>query len=183
MFNESKNPRVIRSLDEIATATFSLLKEKDYQDITVTEIAKKAGVTRKTFYRNFDSLADVVDYAFYFRMMPLYANSRAENFHDFLLDVFTFAATRKDVLTMFERQKLFPMLSLLALKYLPKSSYLQSVLTSHASDKDFVNYFPTILIGCELGLLEKWTRTGFKESPAELAAINVRALRSMGEEL
>lgn len=37
-----------------------LLKNKEYKDISITEICKKAGVTRTSFYRNFESKEEIL---------------------------------------------------------------------------------------------------------------------------
>ena len=47
---------------EIQKAFMELLSEKDYIDITVTDIVKKANVARTSFYRNFNSIGDLVDF-------------------------------------------------------------------------------------------------------------------------
>lgn len=44
----------------ITEAFLLLLKKKEYRDITITEICKKAGVTRMSFYRNFESKEDIL---------------------------------------------------------------------------------------------------------------------------
>lgn len=44
----------------IAEALFLLMKEKPYQEITITDICAKAGVARTTYYRNFSSKADII---------------------------------------------------------------------------------------------------------------------------
>lgn len=43
----------------LITALLQLLKTKDFTDITVTQVVKRAGVSRMAFYRNFDTLDDV----------------------------------------------------------------------------------------------------------------------------
>ena len=48
----------------IVEALFRLMNEYEYEKIAVTDIAKKAGVGRATFYRYFKSKEDVI--AFYF---------------------------------------------------------------------------------------------------------------------
>jgi AcrR family transcriptional regulator len=48
------------SKDYIIDAFFSLLKEHDYYAIDVTKISKKAGVSRATFYRNFQSKEEII---------------------------------------------------------------------------------------------------------------------------
>ena len=44
----------------LTTALFQLLKTKDLNDIKVTALVKRAGVSRMAFYRNFDTLEDVI---------------------------------------------------------------------------------------------------------------------------
>lgn len=44
----------------ITEALLLLLKEKEYKDISITEICNKAGVTRMSFYRNFESKEDIL---------------------------------------------------------------------------------------------------------------------------
>ena len=51
----------VRSMDRITTALFELLGERPFAKIAVTDICEKAGVARKTFYRNFSSKTAVVE--------------------------------------------------------------------------------------------------------------------------
>ncbi|WP_054654296.1 TetR/AcrR family transcriptional regulator [Secundilactobacillus silagei] len=44
----------------LTTALFQLLATKDLNDIKVTALVKRAGVSRMAFYRNFDTLEDVI---------------------------------------------------------------------------------------------------------------------------
>lgn len=44
----------------ITNALFELMKEKDISDITITELIKRAGVARASFYRNYSSKEDIL---------------------------------------------------------------------------------------------------------------------------
>ncbi len=44
----------------ITEALLILLRDKEYKDISITEMCKKAGVTRMSFYRNFESKEDIL---------------------------------------------------------------------------------------------------------------------------
>lgn len=46
---------------EIKDAVMELMAEKPYMDITVTDIVTRARVARASFYRNFNSINDVID--------------------------------------------------------------------------------------------------------------------------
>ncbi len=48
-----KYPKHHYADDKIYDALTLLMKEKEYKDITITDIAKKAGLARMTFYRNY----------------------------------------------------------------------------------------------------------------------------------
>ena len=54
---KEENLRVKKS---ITAALFSLVQEKQLADIHITEIIRKAGVARVSFYRNYCSKEDIV---------------------------------------------------------------------------------------------------------------------------
>ena len=55
--NEIANNIVKESLTD---ALFYLMSKKDFNNIAITELSKKAGVSRLSFYRNFDSKEDII---------------------------------------------------------------------------------------------------------------------------
>ena len=55
-----KNKQSQLSQEWIIEALIQLLKTKNYHDITITDIANKAGVARLTFYRNFKDKDDIL---------------------------------------------------------------------------------------------------------------------------
>ena len=50
----------IRVLTNITNALFDLMQKKSFSDITITEIIRKSGVARASFYRNYSSKEDVL---------------------------------------------------------------------------------------------------------------------------
>lgn len=60
--NHSTNPTAIQSQTWIIQVLLELLANTDYDKITVSEICRRAGLDRRTFYRNFDSKNDVLEY-------------------------------------------------------------------------------------------------------------------------
>lgn len=49
-----------RAREYITEALLQLMNKKNYENITITDIAERAGVTRITFYRNFNTKDDIV---------------------------------------------------------------------------------------------------------------------------
>jgi AcrR family transcriptional regulator len=54
------NRQVQRTRGWLLEALLVLLDEKPYEKIGISDITKKAGVARQTFYRNYDTKADIV---------------------------------------------------------------------------------------------------------------------------
>ncbi len=57
-----KNKVALSSQHQIAEAFMQLIEEKPYQDITICELCKTAGISRQTFYSLFTSRENVVIY-------------------------------------------------------------------------------------------------------------------------
>ena len=55
--NEIANNIVRESLTD---ALFTLMSKKEFNDITITELSKKAGVSRLSFYRNYTSKEEII---------------------------------------------------------------------------------------------------------------------------
>lgn len=60
MYHKKNDKRSKQSCEWIYEALCELLKEKDFSNITVTDVVNKANIGRTTFYRNFDTLEDVL---------------------------------------------------------------------------------------------------------------------------
>lgn len=48
--------------DRLVQAMTALAKEKDWSKITVTDLINRSGVARASFYRNFDTINDLIQY-------------------------------------------------------------------------------------------------------------------------
>ncbi|MNM92710.1 hypothetical protein D3C76_889070 [compost metagenome] len=62
MYHIKNDKRSIQTSKFIYNALSSLLEEKKYEDIKITEIIERSQVSRATFYRNYDSLDDILRY-------------------------------------------------------------------------------------------------------------------------
>ena len=54
--------RIIKTKNALASACIKLLEQKNYQYITISDLCNEAGVSRATFYNNFEKITDVFDY-------------------------------------------------------------------------------------------------------------------------
>lgn len=62
MYHISEDKRAIQSAKLVGNGLLSCLKQKNFADITVTDVQKASTVGRATFYRLFDNTADVLSY-------------------------------------------------------------------------------------------------------------------------
>lgn len=60
MYNQSQNPQVKYSLEQLSKSLFYYMQNKPFERVTVTEICQHAEITRRTFYRNVESKKDLV---------------------------------------------------------------------------------------------------------------------------
>jgi len=64
MTRNYENPLVRRSKEIIAKAFFERLQENPYKKIRISDICKRAGVSRTTFYTHYDVVEDIPYYYF-----------------------------------------------------------------------------------------------------------------------
>ena len=58
---KSKNESNKLAKECIVTALIELMKIRDFHDITITDLTKKAGVSRMAYYRNYTSKEDILN--------------------------------------------------------------------------------------------------------------------------
>ena len=62
MYHIHSDKRVNQSVESIGKALHQLIAATPYRQISVTALAKEAGVSKATFYRSFDTIDDVLRY-------------------------------------------------------------------------------------------------------------------------
>ena len=94
-----KNAKIVT--ESITIALIQLMEKKDFNDISITELTKRAGVGRVSFYRNFENKEDVlrkylndIQYEF---MISREANRHDINFTEYITDIFTHLYNYKEL--------------------------------------------------------------------------------------
>lgn len=90
--------RIEKTKKALSLALLSLLSEKPFESIKVSELCERAKVSRATFYNNFDSINDVFVYFLGYMFKPVVEQTRLEReqqqydidecFHRFLILIF-----------------------------------------------------------------------------------------------
>lgn len=152
-------------ITDITDAMFELLKTKELSQITVTELIRKAGVCRASFYRNFYLTEDVIRqygtamYEEINRKIPLdrtgiYEHIRAVN---------TYLFAERERLVLIERRRLYHLLE--------ESVVRQCVFQLQRLNVWESRYQVAFYAGAVTQLLRAWIRNNFEESPEEISRI------------
>jgi AcrR family transcriptional regulator len=147
-------------------ALLNLLKEKSASSISITELIKKAGVARATFYRNYNTIEDIV-YEVIDIMQQDYESSKpleVEDFHsyDFMLHLFQFYEKYADfVLTASKANISVNMLNEIT-DYIIR---INGDMKSNSIRKYELYYYS----GACYSIMLRWLEGGMKESPEEMA--------------
>lgn len=95
--NIKNNSRYKASSEKIETAFLALILNNKYEDITISQVCKQAGVNRSTFYCHYDDINDLI-----IRIESKFAKGTANIFnygerqtHEAFVEMFTFIKDNK----------------------------------------------------------------------------------------
>lgn len=159
MSNQSRNTYVI---EHITQALIELLKEKDIEEISISELCDLAGIGRASFYRNFNTKEDIIKTYINKLLKDLLQNTSFEQNNSlsyFLHILFNHFEKHLEFYTILNQRKLIYLIKdvLVDICGLKKD---QSKEEAYASA-----YFVYIIYGW----IEVWFQRGMKESADEIA--------------
>lgn len=167
-YNEELNNLTKESLQ---TALISLLADKPYEKISVTDICKKAGVSRMSYYRNFESKDEILQKLAdeYFNKIKVGLLEREEKgcHYEWYLDFF------REVKEDPERMKLL----LKADSIIHFMGGVDSILVKiKDADTPEGHYRLLAKEGGFYTIVSNWVYDGMKESPEEMAELCLKIL-------
>lgn len=157
---ERKNSRIVN--ESITFALIQLMEKKDFNDISITELTKRAGVGRVSFYRNFEDKTDVlrkylndIQYEF---MISREANRRDSNFTEYITDLFAHLYNYKDLARLLLKADMF---------YLVKEQfdYVYDKLKTTGEEETAIFF----LSGGLYNAFYYWATNDFSGSPKDIA--------------
>lgn len=171
--SEELNRVVIESLQG---ALLQLVARKSYDSITVTELCKKAGVSRMAFYGNFDSKDDIIKKIVYDLQTELFLRIgspfRQEVTYNWYLDMFRFIADKSDVLR-----------SIFCAGY--QGKYLElvnSIILRHKDMQPHDSYQRLLWSGGIVNAVVYWLSNGMSETPEQMASFCDKCFASFYQE-
>lgn len=146
----------------ITEAFLLLLKNNDYRDISVTAICKKAGVTRMSFYRNFESKEDIL-YKKVQNITDRFLETstisyKDDTIHDYFVKLFTHMKEQKEICTVLYKAGLI---------HIIKNEFDKVFLKTYRHE--YSGYKSAFLAGGIYNVFLFWFTADCKESPEDLA--------------
>ncbi len=174
MYHIKNDQRSIRSSEMLYEGLARLMREKDFEDITVTNLVEAANVGRTTFYRNFDEIEDILhmrnDQVFDGLMKYISDYKKSNGFDrrsELLKPILRYfylnseiielliITHRIDIFNQSFRRLVEPFKPILALK--------------NDVGEDYIEYLIAINTGVVTNILTHWIKSGKKQAPDDLA--------------
>lgn len=150
--------------DRLLDALLDLAQEKDLSQVKVTELVERSDVARASFYRNFSSVEDIVDYGIQ-RMASLYhegmphGGSRSREAMEWK---FRFYLEHANVVLAFHRAHV----SVSLLDVLTECEIAEAGDMPSSSIERYELYF---FAGAFYNMLVRWLESGMRETPGAMA--------------
>ncbi len=171
MYRITENKRIQRSASLIKDALIACLQEKNFDEITVSDIQRISGVSRATFYRIFDNTTDVLVY--YCELLTASLTFQTEhimfeNHRDFLLFIFRAMMDNHVFVEAVFRSGCEDILLNILLDYTMKQHAAHVSPDTPVKEMD---YIISGICGYLIGIMKIWIKHGKQESPEELYQI------------
>lgn len=172
----SEDRRIIRTRNNLKKAMMELLKEKNFKDISITEISKSARCNRVTFYSHYENSTQLLADIF-----QDYLNELAQHYKESFKGKKSFSlsdSSRNIPIFEFVYKNQFVFSLMLMGEVIPGSQnhFCETISTISRTDltlKDeiwfdieAINLYKTYAL---LGLFIYWIKEGFESSPEEMA--------------
>lgn len=156
----------------IYRALLELLGEKEYEKITLTEIAERAGLSRNAVYRNFEYKDNIID-DYLFELTENRINEASETLttKEDILSLFQFLYNSKDIIYPIYKAGLVTSLYKVFIK--SKDLYMKN------KDRK-ADYMNSYFLGGLFAVYLNWMEKDFVETPEEMTDMAVSLLKEYG---
>lgn len=157
------NTKIQNTKKALCVAALSLIEEHSIRDITVSELCKRAGINRTTFYKYYSVPSDVIEEYLADVQEQIFSTvqiSRAEESAS-LYDIFL------EICLKYYTDPLFS--KLYTYYHQNNLSYIEKQITSGISNFPYDKSCVYFIAGGVDAVLTRWIEDGFVERPEEIA--------------
>lgn len=156
--------REMLASEYITEALFELMTEKEYSEITVTDIAKKAKVSRISFYRSFETKEDIIRKRLHTITDSFIAESgisfKNDSLQDYIITLFEHLLKEREIGTTLQNAGMLYMVN----------DEFERIFAQNYSNNYSV-YKIRFVSGGLFNIYRYWLVNGCRETPDELAVI------------
>lgn len=181
MYKLCKTEESSKRQRDIEQVLLTLMRQKRYEDITVSEICEAAGVPRKSFYRYFDGkegamqsllIHNITD----FHSFSLFADKKDKRtlsgeFEEFFL----FWKEKRDFLEAFDKSQLIGLLVESSTNYAMSEFVNISKFLPDGDEREKTHVFQFAICGL-MTITIGWYRSGFAETVPDIARTAARLI-------
>lgn len=143
----------------ITTALLQLMEKKPLENITVSELVEKAGVSRVSFYRNFESKQDILE-----KHIDSLLREWAQTSGD-ISDPGAFWHTLSR--HFYAHRDFYLLLYRCGIPWMVYEAMRRAAKMTEWQSRD-ERYSKAAFVGMLFGIVDEWLRTGMQEPPEEL---------------
>ncbi|MBQ8519585.1 MAG: TetR/AcrR family transcriptional regulator [Agathobacter sp.] len=158
MYKICKTEKSIARQKLFQTTLLAMMKKNKFHDITVTSLAKEMGVPRKTFYRYYDSLEDVLDAIVDDALTEAFLNLEVKTD---LVGFFSYWKKRKSLLDVLQKSGLSHLLINRIFERFNESIDKGNFTNEELRYSGYISAIMTMLL--------TWHHSGMKQSPEEMS--------------
>ena len=167
--------------EAIFDAFFLLLKEKELEKINVSDVIKKAGIVRSTFYNHYENIPALLTAAEdktihdIFKMMESFHPQNDHDMcHSYYLAICNYTMKNPFLANLLQSPRGDAFFEKAITMF---HQYITEVTPSTISTPKEQNEFSYVIagaIGCTIGILHKWTAEDFKTPAEDVAEIQAK---------
>lgn len=176
MQHEIQDERYYIADEAIYDAFFLVLKEKDLEKITVSDVIKKAGIVRSTFYNHYENIPALVtsiEDKIIDDIFSLMETFHPENDHDicksFFVTICNYTMSNPFLTNLLRNPKGDKFFAKILTMFHRYVANVTQNTTPSCHSKEELSYMVACTIGSTIGVLHKWTKDNFA-IPAEAVA-------------
>ncbi len=172
MVNKNTNSQNMITKESIFTALMILMGKKNFKEISITEIAKKAGVSRMAFYRNYnikeDIIATYIDELFQEYFNEILNHKKKDIYENLRLYFSYFRKNEKLIYNLINSN----LINILLEKCVESFHSLSQDVECHKLySPEKQKYWIEFIAGGLYNVVTEWAKSGMKESDEYMAKI------------
>ena len=173
---ESTQKKNTMTRECIFSALLILMEKKPYEEITITDITKKAGVSRMSYYRLYESKDDILEQRFreiYKEGMERMQEAQIADKYQFVTQLFRIAEKNHVLIEALLHAHLHDLVQKNLIQY---CTYLAEYIFHLDMESQKTDYWIYMVSGKFSMLIARWIEKGRQEPPEEMADFSTKDL-------